>query len=205
MSSPPNSSRLILASASPRRQELLTRLGRPFRVEPASVPENIERNATAEQAAMALAEAKARAVAKRVRSGLIIGADTVVAVNGQLIGKPGDEADAKRILRLLSSRRHAVITGVCLMDAGSGRSLTEAARTWITMRPMSERDIADYVASGEPMGKAGAYAIQETGDRYVQTVEGSFTNVVGLPLELLTDMLKRADTWTATGKKGSHP
>ena len=182
---------LVLASASPRRRELLRRLRHPFRVLPPRIEEAVREPMAAEQTAMCLAEAKARDVASRLSSGLVIGADTVVEAGGRLIGKPGDRDDAKRILRRLAGTQHAVVTGVCIVDAATGRTESAADRTRIKMRPMSEHEIEDYVDSGEPLGKAGAYAIQEHGDRYVESIEGSFSNVVGLPLELLAQMLQR--------------
>ena len=185
---------LILASASPRRRALLARLQRPFRVVTPQVEEPFRETANPEQTAMMLAQAKARQVASGLSGALVIAADTVVAAGGLLIGKPADSDEARRILKKLSGTRHAVITAVCVLDTASGREATSAERTWITMRPMSEQEIDEYVASGEPMGKAGAYAIQERGDRYVAKIEGSFSNVVGLPLELVTKMLRRVET-----------
>jgi len=164
---------LILASASPRRRDLMHRLGRPFDV----IAPHVEDEAPAEgepaQVACRLAEEKALDVARRVAQGTIIAADTLVAAGGCIVGKPSDADHARRILRTLSGTRHRVITG--------------------TMRRMSNAEIEAYVASGEPIGKAGAYAIQEHGDRYVTRVEGSFSNVVGLPLELLKEMLREIE------------
>lgn len=132
-----------------------------------------------------LAVRKAESIVNRCADGIIIGADTLVSAGGQIVGKPEDEEHAKGLLRLLSSQPHFVITGLCLINAATGERRVAFESTRVIMRPMSERQIEEYVATGEPMGKAGAYAIQETGDRYVERIEGSFTNVVGLPMELL--------------------
>ena len=141
------------------------------------------------EAAMELARRKARAVAAGAPGAVVLGADTVVSAGGRLIGKPASRSDAIEILTLLAGSRHAVITGVCLLDSATGRERVDSVRTWVTMRPMSRRRIEAYVDSGEADGKAGAYAIQETADRYVERLEGSFTNVVGLPLERVEEML----------------
>jgi septum formation protein len=187
---------LVLASASPRRRELLAELGRPFRVLTPDVDETTPPGATPAQAAQDVAIRKARSVAVREGKSLILAADTVVSLDGVIIGKPRDRADAVAILSRLSGSRHAVITGVCLLDAASGRCLADSVTTWVTMRRMSRREIAAYVDSGEADGKAGAYAIQETADRYVERVEGSFSNVVGLPMERLREMLAEMEGGT---------
>jgi len=184
---------LILASASPRRRDLMHRLGRPFDV----IAPHVEDEAPAEgepaQVACRLAEEKALDVARRVAQGTIIAADTLVAAGGCIVGKPSDADHARRILRTLSGTRHRVITGVCVLHVRTGRKRIRHDETWCTMRRMSNAEIEAYVASGEPIGKAGAYAIQEHGDRYVTRVEGSFSNVVGLPLELLKEMLREIE------------
>ena len=185
------SPRLILASASPRRKQLLTRLGEPFAVMAPEVSEEVDAAAPPARAAEILAVRKAQAVARRVRRGMVIGADTLVAVGQERIGKPRDRQDAIRILKKLSRRRQQVITGVCVLDAATGRNAVGSEVTWVTMRRMSDAEIEAYVDSGEAMGKAGAYAIQETGDRYVAKVEGDFDNVVGLPLGLVRGLLAR--------------
>ena len=146
------------------------------------------------QQAESLSYFKARSVADLHPDGLVLGADTVVAVGGQVLGKPTDADDARRMLRTLSSTRHCVITGVTLLGPQRQRLIASEV-TYVTMRPMSEQDIEDYIASGEWEGKAGAYAIQETAqDRFVLKVEGSYSNVVGLPMELVTRMLDELAT-----------
>jgi len=185
--------KLILASSSPRRRELLGRLGRDFRAVSPDADESLGEGVGPAECACALAVRKAESVAARVNEGIVIGADTLVAVDDQIIGKPEDAEHARELLRVLSSRPHVVITGVCVINAATGERRVAAECTRVIMRPMSEEQIADYVGTGEPMGKAGAYAIQETGDRYVERVEGSFTNVVGLPMELLERLIRELE------------
>ena len=184
---------LILASASPRRRELLAATGRAFRVVPSDAEETVPEGLSPTEAAEHLACRKAAAVAARLSRGIVIGADTIVTSGPDIIGKPTDREDAIRILESLSRRAHTVITGLCLIDARSGRRLSGCERTRVQMRRMDRREIEAYVDSGEAMGKAGAYAIQESGDRFVERIEGSFSNVVGLPLELLGRMLEEFD------------
>ncbi len=180
---------LILASESPRRRMLLERLTPEFEVIPHTFDENANRCDSPEQAALEHAKHKALNISEKHPKRIVVGADTIVTVDGQILGKPLDEADARRILRLLSGSRHRVITGVCLaQDAAILDAYAET--TVITMGIMTDSDIDAYIQSGEPFGKAGAYAIQETGDRFVQKVEGSFSNVVGLPVESLTKHLE---------------
>ena len=147
-----------------------------------------------------LAVRKAESVAARLTDGIVLGADTLVAAQDGIIGKPHDRADAIAILKRLARAPHVVVTGLCFLDAQTGRRRVASDQTRVTMRQMSDVEIEAYVDSGEAMGKAGAYAIQETGDRFVERVEGSYSNVVGLPLELLEKMLKEFDLWTANGK-----
>ena len=180
---------IILASASPRRKVLMERLGRPFRTVVVEVDETIPPGLSGRQAAEELACRKARTATQGLAEGVIVGADTLVELNGRIIGKPADMEDAVRILTDLSGSRHDVITGLCIRDAASGRELTGSEVTRIVMRRMSQKEIEAYVASGESDGKAGAYAIQQSGDRYVERVEGSMDNVVGLPVRLLERML----------------
>jgi len=182
---------LVLASGSPRRSQLLAEAGIPFvAVTPSlSEPDDILTKLPPLQQAEALAYFKARAVAEQMPGRYVLGADTIVAKGSEVLGKPSDEAAARRMLRELSGARHRVITGVALLGPG-GERLIASDVTFITMRPMSPREIDGYIASGEWRGKAGAYAIQETADRFVAAVEGSFSNVVGLPLELVRRMLR---------------
>jgi septum formation protein len=180
---------IVLASASPRRAELLANMGLRFQVVPPNVRESIDPEAAPEAEACRWAVAKAEEVAARVAPAIIIGADTVCALGGEIIGKPRNRAHAVDILRRLSGTRHRVLTGLCVLDSGSGVRVVDFVSTAVTMRPMTDEQIRAYVAGGEADDKAGAYAIQETGDRYVARFEGSFDNVVGLPTERLRDIL----------------
>ena len=179
---------LVLASASPRRQELLRSAGISFEVQAADIPENALPGEAAKDCAERLARDKALAVARQRPHDFVLGADTVVVVDGQLLGKPSDAADATRMLRLLSGREHQVITGVCLVVSGEPSTASET--TLVTVSEITEKDIADYVASGEPMDKAGAYAIQGLASRWIPRIEGDYSNVVGLPVALVLRMLR---------------
>jgi septum formation protein len=191
---------LVLASASPRRRELLAQLGVEFRVEPADVDETPLPGADGEDAAREIATRKALVVA-RTTDEPVIGADTiVVAADGEFLGKPRDAADARRILGKLSGTTHRVITGVCVATARGSRLLTAVETTSVTMRPLRADEIDAYVATGECFDKAGAYAIQETGDRFVVRIDGGRTNVVGLPLEAASRLLRDAGVAVGAGK-----
>ncbi len=183
----------ILASGSPRRRDLLREAGYHFEVIPSQSPEPkiADKDCPPEEVARRLAEFKARDVANREsRPAVVLGADTIVACNGQILGKGRDEADARSMLHLLSRTRHRVITGVALIDTQTGETTVDSATSWITMRPMTEREIDDYIASGAWKDKAGSYAVQEGADKFITHIDGSFTNVVGLPMELVKQMLK---------------
>lgn len=181
---------IVLASASPRRRELLTSIGLTFTVDPADVDEETLSDLDPLQQAVALAELKAEHVARRHGEALVIGADTIVTIDGMALGKPQDDEDARRMLRMLSGRTHEVITGVAVVDAATNRAASEAERTLVTFRTLSEDEIARYVASGEPMDKAGAYAIQGLGALLVSRIVGCYPNVVGLPLVTLARLLQ---------------
>ena len=179
---------LVLASASPRRQELLRNAGIVFEVQPADINEDQMSGEGAKECAERLAREKAIAVAQKRPHECILGADTVVVVDGQLLGKPRDVADAVRMLRMLSGRKHQVITGVCLVVKGQPSIASET--TLVSVSKISETEIAEYVASGEPMDKAGAYAIQGIASRWIPRIEGDHSNVVGLPIALVFRMLR---------------
>ena len=186
---------LILASSSPRRQELLRQAGYRFRVRTGRADEGAvdpARPAAPYVESLAYLKAMAAVDACDLGSGLVLGADTAVEHDGKVIGKPADADDARRVLSRLAGSTHRIFTGLALLDVGGGRRYLAHEVTRVRMKPMSEAEIEAYVASGEALGKAGAYALQETGDRYVETIEGSYTNVVGLPMELLERMLKAA-------------
>ena len=187
---------IILASTSPRRHDLLSKMGVTFNTAVPDADETIDKEASPKELAAELARRKALSVCGQYENAIIIGADTLVfSADGQIIGKPADAEDAKRILHNLSGTTHSVITGVCVIDTSTGRELLNADETQVTMKKMTDAEIDDYVASGEALGKAGAYAIQETGDAYVKKTEGSFNNVVGLPTEMLKKMLTELG-WT---------
>ena len=185
---------IILASASPRRAALLNQIRLPFRTHPSALGDDDEPQRVGEHAeayACRLALAKAREVAAALKQGLVIGADTVVTCDGQLLGKPRDRDEAQAFLLSLAGRTHQVITGVAVVEAATGRAEVDAAVTGVTMRPFDAEEAALYVATGEPMDKAGAYGIQERGALLVEGIQGDYFNVVGLPLALLAALLRR--------------
>ena len=173
---------IILASASPRRKELLTSLGLRFSVADSGVDETDDAAENPAKFAADLAIQKAEAVASRMPRSLILGADTVVVVDHRILGKPTDDADARRMLQRLRSRWHRVVTGVAVLDALTGKRAVSVVETRVKMASYSDRDIEEYVMSGEPLDKAGSYAIQGLGGRLVDAIEGCYTNVVGLPV-----------------------
>lgn len=199
---------LVLASASPRRRELLMQAGFRFDVEPSRVEEALRPGEDAASFATRLAREKAAAVFERRRSVsraegglLVLGADTVVVCDREICGKPQDPADAVRMLRRLGGRTHGVITGLALISSakpepsGMDRNIEIAsAVTYVTMRTLSEAEIAAYVASGEPMDKAGGYAIQGYAGRWIPQIRGCYFNVVGLPLSLAASLIEAAET-----------
>ena len=188
---------LILASASPRRAELLRNAGIAFTVEPAHVPEEPMVDEPPLEYAQRLAQDKARAVFVHNFDNMVLGADTVVVVDEHLLEKPGNEADAARMLRLLSGRRHQVITGVCLV--APGQEQTEAEVTEVRFSVLSEEEIDAYIRTREPMDKAGAYAIQGIASRWVERIDGCYFNVVGLPVSRVYRMLNGLKAKTGIG------
>lgn len=212
---------LILASSSPRRQELLRAARILFKTYPADVPEVQRPGETPRDFAERLAREKAQAVFDAVRppaGTFVLGADTIVVVDGEVLGKPVDEADAARMLRLLSGRQHEVTTGVCLVGRGNrglvtlnseqgkqrqretgngqGETVFEDLRsetTQVFFCELSDEEIEDYIATGEPMDKAGAYAIQGAASRWIPRIEGCYFNVVGLPVPIVWEMLRERE------------
>lgn len=186
----PVSAALILASASPRRSELLTLAGFRFTVDAADVDESTLAGENPESYVLRVARDKARVVADRRRESgsIVLAADTTVAVDGEILAKPENHLDAIRMLRLLSGRVHDVFTGVVVM--GSGRELAEVVPTRVRLLPLTTDEIQWYVNSGEPMGKAGAYGIQGRAARFVDWIEGSWSNVVGLPVATVYRLLR---------------
>jgi len=194
---------LILASASPRRQELLRNAGITFEVYPADIPEQPLDGEAPRDCAERLAREKALAVLQQKPGSIVLGADTIVVVDGEILGKPCDAADAARMLRRLSGRTHEVITGVCVAgknphpdlkvsgkDGEPDREDVRYETTLVTMTTLSEDNIHGYIATGEPMDKAGAYAIQGMASRWIPRIEGDYFNVVGLPVALVCSMLR---------------
>jgi len=186
---------LILASASPRREELLRQLPWEFSVVPSDATELQHEHLTATEISQVNAYRKARAVAKKFPDALVLGADTLVYLGTQLFGKPANLAEAHRMLMQLQGHTHQVITGVCLIHLRSHRQKIFAESTDVTFCPLNTDQIRDYLARISPLDKAGAYAIQENGDLLVEKISGSFSNVVGLPMERLHEELRR---FTAT-------
>ncbi len=181
---------IILASNSPRRRELLAQIGLAFTVAPSHVDESVLPGEAPVSYAERVAQDKARAAAKQAGKGIVIAADTIVVVGGAILGKPADAADARRMLTELSGREHEVVTGLAVMDAASEQCVTRISITKVWFRDLTEREIASYVATGEPLDKAGAYGIQGRGALLVERIEGCYSNVVGLPLSLLGEMLR---------------
>lgn len=183
--------KIILASGSPRRKELLTQIGISFEVVKAEGEEKITTN-DPEEAVKELSMQKAAEVAARVDADIVIGADTVVAVDGEIMGKPKDEKDAVRMLRLIQGREHEVLTGVAviLKKDEAETKINFAETTKVQVFPMTEKEIRDYVDSGEPMDKAGAYGIQGLFAAYVSGIAGDYNNVVGLPVGRLYQEVK---------------
>lgn len=192
MNPQPTDKTLILASSSPRRKVLMTQAGLVFRTVSPPIPEpnELEHGLTPTGQAEALAYFKASSVQRGYADDTILGADTIVAAGGEILGKARDAKGAGEMLAKLSGTQHEVITGVALLGPGHRRIIASDV-TRITMRTITQAEINAYVDSGEWEGKAGSYAIQETGDRFVVNIEGSFSNVVGLPMELLGRMLTR--------------
>jgi septum formation protein len=180
---------IILASNSPRRKELLRQIGVTFTSDPADVDERILPSEGAEEYAIRVAQDKARVAAERAGTGIIIAADTIVLLGTTILGKPADRRDAERMLDMLSGRMHTVITGMAVMDAATGRTMSRVVTTKVWFRNLTKEEIAAYVATGEPLDKAGAYGIQERGALLVQKIEGCYFNVVGLPLSVLGEIL----------------
>lgn len=184
---------LILASTSPRRRALLSDAGMVFTtVAPMLTEERLDPALPLGQALEELALAKAQSVAETAPAALVMGADTLVSLDGVRLGKPRDAAEARQMLAALSGRTHEVITAVALCCAKSGHTLTAHSVSRVHFRPLSDEEISDYIASGEPFDKAGGYGIQGEAGKFVEGLEGDFDNVVGLPLALVKEML---DKW----------
>jgi septum formation protein len=195
--------KLILASASPRRAEILRNAGFEFEVHPAHVNETRFSGEGAEDYVRRLADAKARIAAGQAARNharaIIIGADTAVVVAGELLGKPSGIEDAKRMLRLLSGRTHDVLTGVSVLRVPEGPSALHVETTRVTFLELSNHDIEDYIATGEPFDKAGAYGIQRIGGKFVPRIEGCYFNVMGLPLSRVVSLIRALELEQTAG------
>ena len=182
---------LVLASASPRRKEILERTGLLFTIDAGDLEETIVAGMSPHVLAKGLSRRKAEAVAARRRNALIIAADTLVVFRGKIFGKPHTASEAKRMLGILSGKRHSVITGFTIFDTDTGKSLTRSVETTVYFRRMSRQEIEGYVATGEPLDKAGGYAIQGMGGVFIRMIEGDYYNVMGLPLGEVVAGLKK--------------
>jgi septum formation protein len=182
---------IVLASASPRRRELLALTGLSFTVDPSSYEEELVPGVKPRLLARRLSSEKAKAVAKKYRNALIIAADTFIVYRDSLMGKPHTEKEAFRMLGILNGRQHSVITGFTIIDTETGKTVSKSVETKVWFRKLTEQELASYVRTGEPLDKAGAYAIQGRGSLIVEKIEGDYFNVIGLPLSSLADALKK--------------
>lgn len=196
---------LVLASASPRRARLLRQIGISFKVVEPGISERISGLENPAGLVVDLAKEKASAVARRLESGFVIGADTVVFYEGRILGKPADEEEARCMLEMLSGKVHAVFTGLALYNVAGGHYETGFSKTKVWMKPLAGKYIDLYVKSGEPLDKAGAYGIQGRGAVFIDKIEGCYFNVVGLPLSLLFDLLThmQVPTWLSRKDGGN--
>jgi septum formation protein len=183
---------LVLASSSPRRAEILRAVGWSFEASPADVDESLRDGEAPEDYVRRLAREKAGAVAAARLFGLVLGADTTVVVDGEVLGKPRDEAEARRMLRRLSGRWHEVLTGVALVRAETGRAVVGMERTRVRFAETSDEEIEWHVRTGELLDKAGAYAIQGRAALFIEAIEGDYWNVVGLPVRLVYELAKNS-------------
>ncbi|OGF28378.1 septum formation protein Maf [Candidatus Falkowbacteria bacterium RIFOXYC2_FULL_47_12] len=185
--------KIILASGSPRRQELMAKLKLPFQAVASNYKEDMSLPLAPRKLAEHLSHHKAVAVAKRYKNAIIISADSLVVFNGRVLGKPHVPAEAKKMLRLLQGKKNTIITAFTVCDAETGRSFTHSSAVAVTLKKMSGAEIDAYVATKEPLDKAGAYAIQELGAIFIEKIAGDFFAAVGLPLRDLAEVLKKFD------------
>jgi len=181
---------IILASASPRRKELLKKTGLKFKVEPSNYEENISSGLEPHELARWLSLEKSKLVARNHRKALVIAADTFIVFEGKVLGKPPTETEAKKMLETISGRQHSVITGFTIIDTETNKALSKSVETKVYIRKLTSKEIEAYVKSKEPLDKAGAYAIQGLGSVIVEKIEGDYFNVIGLPLSALAESLK---------------
>jgi septum formation protein len=181
---------IILASASPRRKELLEKIGLKFEVEPSDYPEDMRSGLSPDELARVISLEKARAVARKHKNSIVIAADTFIVFRGKIMGKPGTEAEARKMLMRLRGKPHSVITGFTILDVDDDKVLTKSVETVVHIKNLTPEEIEAYVKSGEPLDKAGAYAIQGLGSVIVERIEGDYFNVIGLPLSALAECLE---------------
>ena len=181
---------IILASSSPRRKEILEKTGLPFIIDPSNSDEDMTQNLEPKDLAKALSLAKAKDVAKRHKNAIVIGADSIITLNGKVLGKPHTEEREIEMLTELSGSIHSAITGYTIIDTDSGKIVSDAVETKIYFRKLTQDEIKNYVATGKPLDKAGAYAIQGKGALFVEKIEGDYYNIMGLPLSAVVEKLK---------------
>jgi len=196
------SSRLILASMSPRRSELLRQVGLEFEVVPSGVEEDFVRGESPQEHVIRLAQAKVRGAAGRYPERWVIAADTIVCINGSILGKPNNRQEALEMLRCLSGQEHWVLTGFAVSHLSKGKADQEAVQTAVKMKNLTPAEMEWYIQTGEPFDKAGGYAIQGIGSFMIESIRGSYTNVVGLPLCELIQMLEGLGAVTIHPKIG---
>lgn len=182
---------IILASSSPRRAQLLETIGVEYELAPSQVQERLHAGEAPPDYITRLARAKVVAVARKRETGLVIGADTIVVLDGNVLGKPEDEVDAEKMLRQLSGRWHAVMTGVALFDVATRREVADYDKTLVRFAQLTDKEIEWYIKTKEPMDKAGAYGIQGLGSMFVEEIAGNYFNVVGLPIPLVYRLARR--------------
>jgi len=182
--------KIILASASPGRKLLLEQIGLKFKIVPSDFKEDYSQKLKPKALAKKLSFGKAKTVAEKHKGAIIIGADLFVVFKDKLMGKPKDKKDAYRMLNELNGKCHSVITGITVMDSGTGKYLSKAVETKLYLKKLTPAEIKAYVATGEPIGKGGGYAIQGLGAVLIKKVVGDYTNIIGLPISELTEMLK---------------
>jgi septum formation protein len=188
--------RLVLASSSPRRRELLKRTGIQFIIEQSKYEEKINHNVEPKELVKSLSLGKAKSVAKSHKNAIVLAADTVIVLEGEIIGKPKNEEDAKRTLAKMSGKPHFAITGFAIIDTGTNKTVSKSVETKVYFRKLTPKEIDDYVKSKEPLDKAGSYAIQGLASKFVDEVEGDFDNVVGLPVSDLIRELREFGIYT---------
>lgn len=181
---------IVLASASPRRKELLEQIGLKFEVEPSNHTENVRSRLKPRELAKAISREKALAVADKYKDAIVIAADTFIVLKGKIMGKPKTKEEAKDMLSALSGKSHSVITGFTALDTSGTKTLSKSVETKVHVKRLSPEEIDSYVDSGEPLDKAGAYAIQGLGASIIEKIEGDYFNVVGLPLSAIVESLK---------------